>query len=73
MGIYTYICFLSALSILIGFITSKISDQVQSTIAISAAAMVGSLLLLISGKLGWFQIEDIASGMMQQIDFKVFY
>lgn len=73
MGIYTYICFLSALSILIGFITSKISDRIQSTIAISAAAMVGSLLLLISGKLGWFQIEDIASGMMQQIDFKVFY
>ncbi len=72
MGIYTYICFLSALSILIGFITSKISDRIQSTIAISAAAMVGSLLLLISGKLGWFQIEDIASGMMQQIDFKSF-
>ncbi|TNH08003.1 cation:proton antiporter [Testudinibacter sp. TR-2022] len=72
MGIYTYICFLSALSILIGFITSKISDRIQSTIAISAAAMVGSLLLLVSGKLGWFSIENIATGVMQQIDFKSF-
>ncbi|TNH02145.1 sodium:proton antiporter [Testudinibacter sp. TR-2022] len=72
MGIYTYICFLSALSILIGFITSKISDRIQSTIAISAAAMVGSLILLVSGKLGWFSIENIATGVMQQIDFKSF-
>lgn len=72
MGIYTYICLLSALSILIGFITHKISHRIQSTIAISAAAMVGSLFLLISGKLGWFSIENIASGMMQQIDFKTF-
>ncbi|TNG92055.1 sodium:proton antiporter [Pasteurellaceae bacterium USgator11] len=72
MGIYTYICFLSALSILIGFITSKISDRIQSTIAISAAAMVGSLVLLVSGKLGWFSIENIATGVMQQIDFKSF-
>ncbi|MGR3807949.1 sodium/proton antiporter, CPA1 family (TC 2.A.36) [Pasteurella testudinis DSM 23072] len=72
MGIYTYICFLSALSILIGFITSKISARIQSTIAISAAAMVGSLFLLISGTFGWFSIENIATGIMQQIDFKSF-
>ncbi|MBE2896128.1 sodium:proton antiporter [Pasteurellaceae bacterium HPA106] len=72
MGIYTYICFLSALSILIGFITSKISDRIQSTIAISAAAMVGSLALLISGSLGWFSVENLATNVMQQIDFKSF-
>ncbi len=72
MGIYTYICFLSAISILLGFVTSKISDKVQSTIAICAAAMIGSLLLLTLGYLGWFQIDSIATEVME-IDFKAFY
>ncbi|MDG6882561.1 Sodium, potassium, lithium and rubidium/H(+) antiporter [Phocoenobacter uteri] len=72
MDIYAYICFLSALSILLGFFTHKISDKVQSTIAITAAAMVGSLLLLILGWLGWFNIDTIAKDVMQQVDFKRF-
>ena len=72
MGIYAYICFLSALSILLGFITSKISAQVQSTIAITAAAMVGSLLLLLLGSFGWFNLDHIAIEVMEQIDFKSF-
>lgn len=72
MGIYTYICFLSAISIILGFVTSKISDKIQSTIAITAAAMVSSLLLLLLGYLGWFQIDSIAIEVMQKIDFKSF-
>lgn len=72
MGIYAYICFLSALSILLGFVTSKISDKVQSTIAITAAAMVGSLILLLFGSLGWFNIDVVAKDVMEQIDFKSF-
>lgn len=72
MGIYSYICFLSALSILIGFITSKMSDRVQSTIAISATAMIGSLALLLFGYLGWFKIDFIATDIMKEIDFKTF-
>lgn len=72
MGIYSYICLLSALSILIGFITSKISDRVQSTIAISATAMIGSLLLLVLGYLGFFNIDFIATDIMKEIDFKTF-
>ncbi|MFC0322515.1 cation:proton antiporter [Gallibacterium melopsittaci] len=72
MSIYTYICFLSAISIILGFVTSKISDKIQSTIAITAAAMVGSLLLLLLGYLGWFQIDSIAIEVMQKIDFKSF-
>lgn len=72
MGIYAYICFLSALSILLGFVTSKISDKIQSTIAITAAAMVGSLLLLFFGWLGWFNIDSVAKEVMEQIDFKSF-
>ena len=72
MGIYAYLCFLSALSILLGFITSKISAKVQSTIAISAAAMVCSLLVWILGSLGLFHIDTIAKAVMEQIDFKSF-
>ncbi|WGE85906.1 cation:proton antiporter [Actinobacillus equuli] len=72
MGIYAYICFLSALSILLGFITSKISAKVQSTIAITAAAMVCSLLVWVLGSLGWFNIDTIAKEVMEQIDFKSF-
>ncbi|KMK51456.1 sodium:proton antiporter [[Actinobacillus] muris] len=72
MGIYAYICFLSALSILLGFVTSKISAKVQSTIAITAAAMVGSMLLLLLGALGWFNLDKIATEVMEQIDFKSF-
>lgn len=72
MGIYAYICFLSALSILLGFVTSKISAKIQSTIAITAAAMVGSLLLLILGWLGWFNIDTVAKEVMEQVDFNSF-
>lgn len=72
MGIYAYICFLSALSILLGFLTSKISAQVQSTIAITAAAMIGSLLLIFFGWLGLFNIDVAAKEVMEQVDFKSF-
>ncbi|OOS00236.1 sodium:proton antiporter [Haemophilus paracuniculus] len=72
MGIYAYICFLSALAILLGFITSKISDKVQSTIAITASAMVCSILVWILGSLGLFNIDTIATNVMEQIDFKSF-
>lgn len=72
MGIYAYICFLSALSILLGFLTSKISAKVQSTIAITASAMVGSLVLLFFGWLGWFNIDTVAKEVMEQVDFNSF-
>lgn len=72
MSIYAYICFLAALAILLQFVTSKISDKVQSTIAITAAAMVGSLLLLLLGSFGWFSLDVVAKEVMEQIDFKSF-
>ncbi len=72
MNIYTYICFLSAIAILLGFITSKISDRIQSTIAITASAMVGSLLLLLFGSFNWLNLDVIATETMKQIDFKSF-
>lgn len=72
MSIYTYICFLSAIAILLGFITSKISDKIQSTIAITASAMVASLILLLFGSFSWLKLDDIATEAMKQIDFKSF-
>lgn len=72
MSIYTYICFLSAIAILLGFVTSKISDKIQSTIAITASAMVGSLLLLLFGSFNWLNLDVIATETMKQIDFKSF-
>ena len=72
MNIYTYICFLSAIAILLGFVTSKISDKIQSTIAITASAMVGSLLLLLLGSFNRLNLDVIATETMKQIDFKSF-
>ncbi len=72
MNVYTYLCFLSALSILIGFVTKKISKKVQYTIAVTATSMVCSLILIILGKLGYFKLDAVAKDVMQLIDFKTF-
>lgn len=72
MNIYTYICFLSAISILIGFVTQKINDKIQYTIAITATSMIASLIFLIMGYLNWFNIDQLARGVIEQIDFKSF-
>ncbi|OOR99375.1 sodium:proton antiporter [Canicola haemoglobinophilus] len=72
MSIYTYICFLSTISILIGFVTQKISDRIQYTIAVTATATVSSLVLLMAGSANLFHLDDIAQNVMQRIDFKGF-
>lgn len=72
MSIYSYICFLSALAILLGFVTHKINSKIQSTIAITASAMVGSLILIILGYFNWFDLDNIAKVVMEEIDFKSF-
>ncbi|PJG82243.1 cation:proton antiporter [Caviibacterium pharyngocola] len=72
MNVYTYICFLSAISILIGFVTQKISDKIQYTIAVTATSMVGSLGLLVFGYLNWFNLDNITRDIMEQLDFKSF-
>lgn len=72
MNIYTYICFLSAISILIGFVTQKLSDRIQYTIAVTATSMVGSIILLILGYLNWFNLDTITRSIMVQLDFKSF-
>lgn len=72
MSLYAYICFLFGISILLAFLTHKISDKIQSTIAITASAIVGSLILLLLGTLGWLKIDVVATSIIEQIDFKNF-
>lgn len=54
------------------FCHSKISDRIQYTIAITATATVGSLILLIAGSTNLFHLDDIAQNVMQRIYFKDF-
>ncbi|URK03384.1 sodium:proton antiporter [Pasteurella multocida] len=70
MNIYTYICFLSAISIFIGFVTRKLSDKIQYTI--TATSIIVSVLFLIFGHLSWFKLDIIATQVMEQLDFKSF-
>ncbi|MFK3558253.1 cation:proton antiporter [Pasteurella multocida] len=72
MNIYNYICFLSAISIFIGFVTRKLSDKIQYTIAITATSIIVSVLFLIFGHLSWFKLDIIATQVMEQLDFKSF-
>ena len=69
-GYYT-LCFLAALAVGIAFLNQYI-HKVQSTIAITAGALAGSLLLLSAGRLGWFHLEPTARYLVEQINFQEF-
>jgi len=71
MSIYYTLCFLSAAAMLIAFINSKIG-KMQTTIAITAGAMMLSLLILIAGQNDWFQLTEIATSTMTSINFEDF-
>ena len=72
MNIYAYLCFLTTIAILISFITRKLNDNIQYTIAITATSMAGSLFLVLLGYFGWFNLDDIATRVIERIDFKDF-
>ncbi len=72
MTVYMHLCFLSAFSILIGFITKKISAKAQYNIAVTATSMLCSLGLIFLGHFGFFKIDLVAKQMMETIDFKTF-
>lgn len=72
MSIYAYICFLFGISILLAFVTHKISDKIQFTIAITASAMVMSLILLFLGSFNILNLDQVATRIMEQLDFKNF-
>lgn len=71
MSIYYTLCFLSAAAMLIAFVNSKIG-KMQTTIAITAGAMMLSLLILVAGQNDWFQLTEIATSTMTSINFEDF-
>ncbi|MEL7293795.1 MAG: sodium:proton antiporter [Pseudomonadota bacterium] len=71
MSVYYTLCFLSAAAMLIAFVNSKIG-KMQTTIAITAGAMMLSLLILIAGQNDWFHLTEIASKTVASINFEDF-
>lgn len=71
MTLYQTFCFLSAAAMLIAFINHKFG-KMQTSIAITAGSMLFSLLLIIAGQNGWFQLAQLATKVMTEIDFEHF-
>jgi len=71
MSVYSTLCFLAAAAMAIAFINSKIG-KMQTTIAITAGALMLSLGIIIAGQNGWFHLEDIAAEQLAGIDFESF-
>lgn len=71
MSVYQTLCFLSAAAMLIALINSKIG-KMQTTIAITAGAMMLSLLILIAGQNDWFHLTELATETVADIDFEDF-
>ncbi|WP_429233816.1 cation:proton antiporter [Aeromonas salmonicida] len=71
MSVYYTLCFLAALAILIAFANQYVV-KIQTTIAITAGSMLISALLVLFGKLGWFNLEPLAIETMKSIDFQNF-
>ncbi len=71
MSVYYTLCFLSAAAMLIAFINSKIG-KMQTTIAITAGAMMLSLIILVAGQNDWFHLTEIASSTVASINFEDF-
>ena len=59
MSVYYTLCFLAALAIFIAFANQYVV-KIQTTIAITAGSMLISALLVLFGKLGWFNLEPLA-------------
>lgn len=71
MTVYTTLCFLAAAAMAIAFINSKIG-QMQTTIAITAGALMLSLGIVISGQNNWFDLKDLAAETLNEVHFDDF-
>ncbi len=71
MSVYSTLCFLAAAAMLITFINSKIG-KMQSTIAITAGALLLSLVIVIAGRVDFPFLQGIATKQLVQIDFESF-
>ncbi|MDV7105965.1 sodium:proton antiporter [Vibrio sp. TH_r3] len=71
MSVYNTLCFLAAAAMMIAFINSKFG-KLQTTIAITAGALVLSLLMIIAGQNGWFDLNNLAIETIDSINFEDF-
>ncbi|GEA62314.1 cation:proton antiporter [Vibrio comitans] len=71
MEAYHTLCFLAAGAAIIALINSKIG-KMQTTIAITAGAMLLSLAIIIAGQAGWFKLSHVASETIASINFEDF-
>lgn len=71
MSVYYTLCFLSAAAMMIAFINHKIG-RMQTTIAITAGALILSLGIVIAGQQGWFQLNQVAKQTIESINFNEF-
>ncbi|MBL4828307.1 MAG: sodium:proton antiporter [Aliivibrio sp.] len=71
MSVYNTLCFLAAAAMFIAFLNSKIG-KMQTTIAITAGAMMLSLGIIIAGQNGWFHLTELASETLSTINFEDF-
>lgn len=71
MTAYSTLCFLAAMAMLITFLNSKIG-KMQSTIAITAGALLLSLIMIIAGHAGFTYLNEVATEQLAKIDFNSF-
>ncbi|WP_375321242.1 cation:proton antiporter [Aliivibrio logei] len=71
MSVYNTLCFLAAAAMLIAFFNSKIG-KMQTTIAITAGSMMLSLVIIVAGHNGWFNLREIATETLTDINFEDF-
>lgn len=71
MSVYATFCFIAAAAMLITFVNSKIGHM-QNTIAITAGSLLLSVIIIIAGKNGFTQLQEIASAQLAGLDFESF-
>ncbi|MDD9157396.1 sodium:proton antiporter [Aliivibrio sp. S4TY2] len=71
MSVYNTLCFLAAAAMLIAFFNSKIG-KMQTTIAITAGSMMLSLGIIIAGQNDWFNLREVATETLTEINFEDF-
>lgn len=71
MTVYTTFCFLAAIAILMAYLNSKFSHM-QTTIAITAGALMLSLFVTLAGQMDWFDLKAVAAALLNDIHFDDF-
>ncbi|MED5295242.1 MAG: sodium:proton antiporter [Pseudomonadota bacterium] len=71
MSVYDTLCLLAAMAMVISLINGKIG-KFQTTIAITAGALILSLAIVIAGHAGWFALDETAENAINQLNFEDF-